>query len=171
MDEHRGIERMLSAMEREAPRLEAGDGSVVAMFESGVDFLRNFADRCHHHKEEQLLFPALEARGVAREGGPIGVLLDDHVKGRAEIRAMDSAISRYRDGDATALRDLAAASRRYVDLLRQHILEEDEVLFVAADRLLSPEEKLRLVAEFDRVEEEVIGAGTHERYHRMLDSL
>jgi hemerythrin-like domain-containing protein len=50
-------------------------------------------------------------------------------------------------------------------------MKEDEVLFVAADRLLLPEEKLRLVAEFDRVEEEVIGAGTHERYHRMLDSL
>ncbi len=51
MDEHRGIERMLTAMEARLPQLDAGDGSVVPVFEQGVDFLRNFADRCHHHKE------------------------------------------------------------------------------------------------------------------------
>lgn len=171
MNEHRGIERMLAAMEREAPLLEAGDASVVGLFEQAVDFLRNFADGCHHYKEERLLFPMLVEHGAANEGGPVGVLLGEHVRGRAEIQAMEAAIQRHRIGDSTALADLAGAARRYVQLLREHIRKEDEVLFPAADRLLTPDEQTRLVSEFDRVELEVMGEGTHERYHRMLDAL
>jgi hemerythrin-like domain-containing protein len=171
MDEHRGIERMLGALERELPRLEAGDGSAVELFAQGADFLRNFADRCHHHKEEQLLFPALAERGVGVEGGPIAAYLADHARGRDELAAMSAAIERYGEGDRAALADLAAATREYVDLLRTHIRKEDESLFRTADELFTPDEQARLVEEFDRVEEEVIGAGTHERYHRMLDAL
>ena len=111
MDEHQGIERMLAAMEAQIPRLEAGDGGAVPLFEQGVDFLRNFADRCHHHKEELLLFPLLVERGVPSQGGPVGVMLAEHETGRAEIRAMDEAIRRYHAGDGAALADLAGASR------------------------------------------------------------
>lgn len=171
MGEHRGIERMLAAMEAKLPRLDAGDGSVVPVFEQGVDFLRNFADRCHHHKEELLLFPKLVERGVPNQGGPIGVMLGEHEMGRAEIRAMDEAIQRYRAGDRAALAGLSGAAQRYITLLRQHILKEDQVLFRMADRVLSADEQAQLAADFDRVEEDVMGPGTHERYHRMLDSL
>ena len=73
MDEHRGIELMLAALEREAPSLESGTGAAVELYETGVDCLRNFADRCHHYKEEQLLFPLLIDRGIPSAGGPIGV--------------------------------------------------------------------------------------------------
>ncbi len=171
MDEHRGIERMLAAMEAKLPRLEAGDGSVVPLFEQGVDFLRNFADHCHHHKEELLLFPKLAERGVPNQGGPIGVMLGEHETGRAEIRAMDAAIGRYRAGENGALADLAGAARRYIALLRQHIAKEDQVLFQMADQVLSADDQAQLAAGFDRVEQDVMGPGTHERYHRMLDSL
>ena len=171
MDEHRGIERMLAAMEAQAPRLEAGEGGPVTLFEQGVDFLRNFADRCHHHKEELLLFPLLVERGVPSRGGPIGVLLAEHEMGRAEIRAMDEAIRRYRAGEVSALDELAASARRYVALLRQHIRKEDEVLFRMADDVLSSDDQARLAADFDRVEQDVMGPGTHERYHKMLDSI
>ena len=171
MDEHRGIERMLAAMEARLSQLDAGDGSVVPVFEQGVDFLRNFADHCHHHKEEQLLFPKLVERGVPNQGGPIGVMLGEHESGRAEIRAMDEAIRRYQVGDRGALADLASAARRYTALLRQHIAKEDQVLFRMADQVLSPDEQAQLVTDFDRVEQEVMGPGTHERYHKMLDTL
>ncbi len=98
-------------------------------------------------------------------------MLGEHETGRAEIRAMDEALGRYRAGDSAALSDLAGAARRYIALLRQHIAKEDQVLFQMADRVLSPEEQVQLTADFDRVEQDVMGEGTHERYHRMLDSL
>jgi len=171
MDEHRGIERMLKAMEKALPRLEGGDGSTVPLFVQGVDFLRHFADQCHHHKEEKVLFPLLAEKGVPVEGGPVGVMLHEHEQGRRYIRIMDEAIQRYQAGDAAALKDLATAARGYIDLLRVHIQKEDNVLFQMANRLLSPEEQRDLVKTFDQVETEVIGPGTHERYHQMLDSL
>lgn len=171
MSEHRGIERMLAALERDVPKLEAGDASVVPVFVQGVDFLRGFADRCHHHKEEQHLFPALKAKGVPVEGGPIAVMLQEHDQGRAYIRAMGAAIARYQAGEQAALKDLAAAASGYVQLLRAHIWKEDNVLFQIADQALGAEEQQSLAETFDRVEVEVMGVGTHERYHKMLDSL
>ena len=171
MSEHRGIERMLTALEREIPRLEAGDATPLPVFVQGVDFLRGFADRCHHHKEEQHLFPTLAAKGVPVEGGPIGVMLQEHDQGRAYIRAMGAAIERYQAGEQAALKDLAAAARGYTQLLRQHIWKEDNVLFPIANQALSADEQQTLSETFERVEVEVMGVGTHERYHRMLDSL
>ena len=171
MGEHRGIERMLTALEREIPKLEAGDATPVPVFAQGVDFLRGFADRCHHYKEEQHLFPLLASKGLPVEGGPIGVMLREHDEGRAYIRAMDEAIKRYQAGDQRALRDLASAARSYTQLLRAHIQKEDTVLFQLANQALTADEQQTLAETFDRVEVEVMGIGTHERYHRMLDTL
>ena len=171
MAEHRGIERMLAAMERNLGKLESGDTSPVPMFADGVDFLRNFADKCHHHKEEKLLFPALAARGIPVEGGPVGVMLHEHDLGRGYIKAMSDALPGAEKGNRAALRDLASAARAYIQLLRDHIHKEDNILFQMANRALSEDEQQKMAGEFDQVEEEVIGPGVHERYHKMLDEL
>lgn len=170
MDEHRGIEKMLSAMERAIPKLETGDTAPVPMFAQGVDFLRGFADRCHHYKEENHLFPLLELKGVAVGGSPIGELLGEHEQGRALIRAMDEAVKRVEAGDKAALKDLASSASGYCQLLRAHISKEDALL-KSADTSLAPSEQDSLAETFERVEVEIMGVGTHERYHHMLDSL
>ena len=170
-DEHRGIERMLSALEREAGQIESGEEVNPAFVEQAVDFLRNFADACHHHKEEKELFPALERAGVPVEGGPIGVMLADHVEGRKHIRSMADNLEAYRAGDASAAGRIAASARAYVELLRGHIWKEDNVLFRMADQMLPAAVQESLVANFDRIETEHMGPGVHERYHQMLDEL
>ncbi len=169
MDEHRGIERMLGAMERAISRLQAGDATAVPMFAQGVDFLRGFADRCHHYKEEQHLFPMLATKGVA-VATPVSELLGEHEKGRGLIRAMDESVQRAQAGEKAALKDLAAATSSYIQLLRAHIVKEDAVL-QTADRTLAPADQKSLAETFERVEVEIMGVGTHERYHQMLDSL
>jgi hemerythrin-like domain-containing protein len=169
--EHRGIERMLKVLEKEAARLEAGEPVQLRTFEDGVEFLRNFADRCHHTKEETRLFPALKAAGVAVEGGPIGMMLAEHEQGRKHIRGMAEALEAYKNGDRSAGAALASSARAYVSLLRQHIWKEDNVLFPMADRILPESEQASLIASFDKIEEEEMGPGVHERYHQMLDEL
>ena len=90
-----------------------------------IDFFRNFADRCHHSKEEDVLFPLLEVRGITREGGSIGVMLSEHTIGRKCVRNMEQATKSIpHDLDA-----FAAAAEEYAKLLRQHILKENNVLF------------------------------------------
>lgn len=169
--EHRGIERMLTIAERAAQGLSAGKDVPPQAFLNTVDFLRNFADKCHHGKEETQLFPAMEKAGVPRQGGPIGVMLAEHEQGRAFIRSMADAAERYAKGEAAAKAPLAAALRGYVQLLRAHIYKEDNILFPMADSVLPPAESARLATAFDNIEANVMGPGVHEHYHAMLDEM
>jgi hemerythrin-like domain-containing protein len=162
---------MLKVLEREAARMEAGERVNTETLEQGIDFLRNFADQCHHTKEEKELFPAMAKAGVPVDGGPIGVMLHDHVEGRGHIRAMSEALDAYRQGDETAAKRLAGSIRAYTELLTAHIWKEDNILFTMADQVLSDSVQQELVARFDRIESEHMGEGVHERYHQMLDDL
>ncbi len=172
--DHRAIERMLAVLEAAAQRLEQGERVRPDVFRQGVDFVRNFADRCHHAKEEENLFPRMEARGVPRDGGPIGVMLFEHDEGRAFVGAIAAAIDVYeRDGQAAA-RAIAENARGYVDLLRQHIMKEDNVLFPMADRVLTPADQAELEQRFEQIETERMGPGVHPPladYHQLLDEL
>jgi len=169
--EHRAIQRMLAVLEAGAQRLEAGQQVRPDLFREVVDFVRNFADRCHHGKEEENLFPRLQERGVPREGGPIAVMLFEHDEGRQHIAAIDDAIGAYERGDPAAARTIAENALAYVELLRQHIWKEENVLFPMANEVLSGQDQSELVERFERIETEVMGPGVHERYHALLDAL
>ncbi len=169
--EHDAILQMLDVSEALAQRLAAGAPVEPQRLTEMLEFFQTFADRCHHGKEEDLLFPLLERKGLMRAGGPVGVMLDEHEQGRALVRRMTDAAQAYNDHDATAGRRYADASRRYASLLRQHIDKENHILFMLADRLLSPAEQDDLVRAFERVEVDKLGAGTHERLHALMQRL
>ncbi len=171
VSEHRAIERMLAVLEAGAQRLEAGRQVRPDLFREAVDFARNFADRCHHGKEEENLFPRLQERGLPREGGPVAVMLFEHDEGRQHIAAIDDAVTAYERGDPAAARTIAENALAYVELLRQHIWKEENVLFPMADEVLSEQDQVDLVDRFERIETEVMGPGVHERYHELLDAL
>lgn len=168
-DEHEGIKVALAVLDRLANDIEAGQWVHLDDLEQIVDFLKTFADRCHHGKEEDLLFPSLEKAGVPKEGGPIGVMLADHTQGREYIRAMSDALPGMREGKAESGQAFASAAHGYVRLLSSHIEKENQVLFVMAEQVLPPQEHDRLAKEFECVERERIGPGVHERYHALLD--
>lgn len=166
-DEHEGIKVALAVLDHLANEIEANRPVSLDDLAQIVDFLKTFADRCHHGKEEDLLFPALEAVGVPRENGPIGVMLADHDLGRGFIRAMGEALA----GNPVDRKAFAVAAHWYAQLLTNHIEKENNLLFVMAERQLSPEEHARLAEGFERMEQERIGPGVHERYHAMLKRL
>ena len=92
MHEHEAILFALKILEAIGQRLDAGrptDSEDIAAF---IGFLKEFADKCHHGKEEGILFPALVAAGIPEQGGPIGVLLAEHVQGRDWIRQMEASL-------------------------------------------------------------------------------
>ena len=169
--EHDAIVRMLDVSAVVAARLAAGAQVEPEILAQLLEFFRLFADRCHHGKEEELLFPLLERKGLLRAGGPIGVMLDEHTQGRAQMQRMTAAAEAYRNGDANAGQRWASAMNRYAALLRQHIDKENHILFELADRLMTPAEQAEMVAAFERAEIEKMGAGTHERLHALMDRL
>jgi hemerythrin-like domain-containing protein len=165
--EHRVIERVLTALERFA----AQDRIAADAFHGAIDFLRNFADGCHHAKEENELFPRLEVAGVPRRDGPIGCMLDEHERGRALMRRMSESVDAAARGDENARRTLRLAVAEYVSLLREHIMKEDQVLFELADRMFSHTDRKALFEGFERTERHEANAGKHELYLRLAETL
>lgn len=169
--EHEGIKEMLRIMDAASGRLEAGEQVDPAVFADVVDFLSNFADRCHHGKEERHLFQRLIEKGMPREGGPVGVMLAEHEEGRSHIRGMKAALDGLADGRPDAARDMATHARAYIQLLSAHIAKENDVLFPMADLVLRPEDQNDLARKFEQIEAEELGEGVHEHYHEMIHSL
>lgn len=169
--EHEAILQMLKILGQMCDRLESGQLVKVEHLEQGVDFIKGFADKCHHHKEEGLLFPKLEALGIPKEDGPIGMMLLEHDEGRNFVKGLSEGIAQYKAGQAEAVKVIAANARGYINLLSQHIDKENNILFMMADMHLSEADQQELVSGFDRVEQEEIGSGQHEKYHQMLNEL
>jgi hemerythrin-like domain-containing protein len=170
-DEHEGIRLMLRILERVCERIEEGREADPEHLPQMLDFFRIFVDKCHHGKEEDHLFPALEAVGVPREGGPIGVMLMEHQMGRERVKAMGQAVEDGRENKPDASRRVGQESRAYISLLNQHIEKENNVLFPMADQRLSVRKQEELFEAFERLEVERIGIGKHEEFHKLLEHL
>ena len=171
MHEHRAIERMLGILSEACDRIEAGEKVDPSHLESAVEFIRVFADKCHHGKEEDLLFPAMVKAGIPKEGGPIGAMLAEHERGRELVRGLAAAIPGYRADEPEAKQEVVRNARGYVYLLGPHIHKEDFILYPMADRVLRPAIQDYLSKGFAKVEDEIVGHGVHERFHKLLDEL
>jgi hemerythrin-like domain-containing protein len=166
MNEHEAILSAIQILERMMVVIEKSPSVDTKDIHDFIGFLKEFADKCHHGKEEGLLFPALIGAGVADKGGPIGVMLADHAQGRKFIRDMEESISP--DVDRVKL---AQAARGYATLLRNHIQKENMFLFPMTEKVLTETQLEKLYEGFEEHEEKVIGQGRHEELHAMLKSL
>jgi hemerythrin-like domain-containing protein len=169
-DEHEGVKIMLSILEKVCQQLEAVGSLNKEHFEGILGFLKVFVDKCHHGKEEDLLFPALIAVGVPKEG-PIAVMLHEHEMGRHYVKAMSEAYATYIAGDKSTSKDIMENAHGYISLMKDHIEKENNVLFVMADSRLSEKRQDELFEGFEKIEEERIGVGKHEEFHGLLKKL
>ncbi len=158
--EHDLIERALSLLEKAVIRIEAEQSVPEGFSQWAPRFFQQFADQCHHAKEEDVFFPVLKQRGIPEQGGPIGVMLHEHVLGRDCVgRMRDAANSQPFDS-----RTFAAAARQYLPLLRQHIFKENNVLFRMAEQVLSNADDDEVTTRFSQVEQERGLAGWHATF-------
>jgi hemerythrin-like domain-containing protein len=169
--EHEAIKLLLKILRKISEKLESGEKVSVKHLDSILEFIRVFADKCHHGKEEGLLFPAMENAGIPRERGPIGVMLREHEEGRNFVKGMREAVTRFKKGDRKAEADIAKNARNYSALLSQHIDKEDNILYPMADERLSEDTQRELEKGFEKIEREAIGPGRHEEFHRILHHL
>ncbi|HCV36266.1 MAG TPA: hypothetical protein DF783_05000 [Acidimicrobiaceae bacterium] len=135
-EEHQLIVAVAGALDRVLSVDTAGGPPGIGTVDACTKFFRNYADACHHAKEENLLFPALEACGMERDTGPIAVMLHEHEQGRALVEAMGQLVERASTGDREADSDLRAAASSFVNLITSHIAKEDGILFEMADQLI-----------------------------------
>jgi hemerythrin-like domain-containing protein len=159
--EHRVILRAIALLEVAAARMSSGQPLPDGLWEELLDWLRAFADRHHHAKEEQYLFPALGEAGVPTHGGPVSVMLEEHTEGRALLQAM--AV-----GPVGRRGEIA---RRYGQLLRDHIDKENGVLLPLAEAVLDPQGQLLVARGFEKIEMEQGPAAGLEHAEAVVDRL
>jgi hemerythrin-like domain-containing protein len=163
-DEHRIIEQVLQALEGIATL--AGKESKLAREDaaSAIDFIRNFADKLHHAKEEDLLFTEMEAVGFPREGGPIAVMLHEHDFGRGCVRKMADALDAAGSGDAGAIEIFCQNAGAFTGMLRAHIQKEDNILYPMADDAFDDATQAELLSAFAEAEAGLGGDAVRDKY-------
>lgn len=148
IQEHKTILRaadVLSAMAKEA---DAGRQPVKEDVETVMKFLRSFADDLHQVKEESSLFPILMARCDQSEIGAVRHMVFEHNQDRSLFEGIEDALHRSHGAD------FAYCAGRLVEILRNHIYKEDNILFEMADRKLSKDDDNRILEGFKPFDED-----------------
>ncbi|MFA7382093.1 MAG: hemerythrin domain-containing protein [Desulfurivibrionaceae bacterium] len=168
MIEHRLIERMLAIIQErlvEVVKTRKIDSSFV---DTAVDFVRTYADRTHHGKEEDILFRELNRKGLSEADRRVmNELIAEHAFGRSTTRELVEANTRYRHGDSAALEDIARGLHTLADFYPRHIAKEDKVFFPAVRAYFSEDEDQAMLAEFWEFDRKMI----HEKYKSVVDGL
>jgi len=169
--EHRLIVAVLDCLEEAAERLDDGDAVSPEFFLDAADFVAGFADKCHHGKEEDILFVAMTARDMPRDSGPVAVMLREHDAGRQYTAAFRSAAEQMKAGDASAAADVVLNVFDYVNLLREHIIKEDKVLFPMAEQIIPADTMQQVSEDFQRVIGEDAKNGIPAKYQALAEKL
>lgn len=136
-----------------------------------IDFIRNFADKYHHLKEEDVLFMEMENHGMSREGGPIAVMLHEHDEGRAYIKQAVDSIGKLKEGDDSGFGQIKDNLLSYCMLLTNHIGKENNILYPMAERLLPPAVKEAMTGNFEETNSTTVDNEYFDKYLKMVDEL
>jgi hemerythrin-like domain-containing protein len=170
-NDHRVIEQVLRCLLEMGARASATNAVDADSADSALSFLRTFADRCHHKKEEDVLFPALAGAGFPPDAGPVAVMLEEHELGRLYLGRIEAAIRQARQGVPEAVENFAASVRSYVDLLTQHIAKEDNILFPLAEHVLGAGGGQAVLAGFESAEASLGHGKIHAEMIAIADAL
>lgn len=171
MQEHRLIEQVLECLDQGARRLDAGEAVDPQFFIDAAEFVSGFADACHHGKEEDILFVEFQRATAMGDGGPVAMMLYEHDVGRRYTAEFRAAARRLREGDKGAANDIVDNVFGYVELLQQHILKEDEILYPMAEQLLGAEDQQKIDELVRQVEARDQASGMVARYQRLASDL
>jgi hemerythrin-like domain-containing protein len=168
MIEHRLIERMISVIDLELARIRRSGKTEPLLIDTTVDFIRVYADRTHHGKEEEIFFRVLAGKPLSEtERRVLDELIEEHVFGRKITGELVEANNRYRNGDEAALQVIASRLQTLVTFYPEHIEKEDKVFFPSATQHLSAKEQQTMLEAFWEFDRKMI----HEKYRMVVESL
>ena len=170
-DEHQIILKVLECFEIAIREAREANTVTRATFGPFVEFFRGFADKCHHCKEEDRLFPKMEGVGIPREGGPIGVMLAEHERGRLHVRTIDGLLDAAEGEDADAVNGVLLNGAQFLAMLREHIDKEDHCLFGMADQLIQSNALTELTTAYTEAEREPEYSATFNRCRAIANDL
>jgi hemerythrin-like domain-containing protein len=168
MIEHRLIERMIALLKKESVNIRSTGQFNVKFVLSAIDFIQTYADRCHHGKEEDILFRALKKKELSLEHARIlRELLEEHAYARQVVGDLIAAQERYVKGDKTTVDEVARLMDMLVELYPKHIEKEDKHFFIPCMAYFTKEEQENMLAESYEFDRKII----HEKYGKVVRQL
>ena len=167
MIEHRLIERMIEIIKCMLFKIEKQKKVDPVLVDTMVDFIRIYADRTHHGKEEDILFRELGKKDLSEEDQMLmNELVKEHLLGRKTTKKLVEANNRYRNGDKSALSEIVSNLRLLTDFYPGHIKKEDKVFFPSARSYLSEQEDQSMLNDFWEFDRKLI----HEKYTSLIET-
>ena len=167
IDEHRMILRVIALLEKNAPKTAEGNYLNWQFYLDGIDFIRQYADRFHHAKEEDVLFKALVDNGMPKEHSPVAAMLMEHDQGRSFVHAMEAAVREAQAGRTDSYKIIADNALAYATLLRDHIDKEDTVLYPLSERVIPESMRAGILKGYQDAEAQV-SAEFYEHYNSIV---
>lgn len=172
VEEHKYIKMVLGEIRLQCISIVHGEEVNYKLFYNVIDFVRNFADKYHHKKEEDRLFNIMtEQLGLSTASGPVAGMLVEHDMGRAHIMDLEKALKECENGNSDAKVDIIAHAIGYEQLLLKHIDKEDNAIYRHAERSLPKETLEKLDTEFEAVEQDSENAAIRDKYMKFAKSL
>ena len=170
VEEHESILKMIKVTEI---ILNTDDAAKINMahIESIIDFVKNFADKYHHLKEEDVLFIEMEKHGMSTRFGPIAVMLAEHDEGRNYINQAVDSIDKFKLGDTSAFGKIKGNLLNYCTLLTNHIAKENNILYPMAEQILPANIKLAMSENFKETNSATIENEYFDKYLKLVAEL
>jgi len=168
MQEHRLIERMISQMRKNLAAMEEAQHVNSKFVDVAVDFIRVYADRCHHGKEEGILFRELGSKQMAQDHSVMmQKLIEEHAFARRATSSLAKANEGYVNGNRDARKDVYKFMQDLIELYPQHVEKEDNKFFGPSMEYFTAQEQEAMLGEFWEFDRKIV----HEHYGKVLDEL
>ena len=171
MEEHKLINRMIDVLESAANQLEENKEITPDIFDKAADFIRTFADKFHHAKEEDILFKEMIKKGMPEKDSPVEAMLIEHEQGREFVKGLIKATAEFKEGNKKKAKEIIENARGYIELLREHIDKEDNILYPLAEKMFTKSEKEKQLDKFKEAEISKGGNKTVSKYMELVKEL
>lgn len=168
MIEHRLIEKMIQLMEKEIEKMKKYSKANPLFIDTAVNFIRMYADRTHHGKEEDILFRDLKKKNLSPNHNKImDELVNEHIWARQTVRNLVDAKNNYVKGETQSLNNIISYINDLVEFYPKHIEKEDKHFFIPVMKYFSKEEQDKMLQEFWDFDKTLI----HEHFKNVVESL
>ncbi len=168
MKEHRLIEKMLQLMEKEIEKMKKFLKANPLFIDITVDFIRMYADRTHHGKEEEILFRDLAKKELSPNHTKImEELIKEHIWARTTVGKLVDAKNQYEKGNVKVLNDIVKYLTELTEFYPKHIEKEDKHFFIPVMKYFTKEEQDKMLQEFWDFDKTLI----HEKYEKVIENL
>ncbi|MBN1695950.1 MAG: hemerythrin domain-containing protein [Spirochaetales bacterium] len=168
MIEHRLIEKMLVLAGRELDIIKKEKKVDPVFIATMVDFIRTYADRTHHGKEEDILFKALENKHMNDDDNRMmRELIDEHIRARTVVGDLVDANGSYMRGETSSIDTIIEKITFLINFYPRHIEKEDKIFFPKTETYFTGKELEAMLEDFWVFDRKMI----HEKYQHLYRSL